>query len=53
LQPNTWIALVTKFGKLFNHVAGRPKVIDDIRSRIHHRRFNLRRAARELLETEA
>jgi len=29
LQPNTWFPPIAKFGKLFNHVAGRRKVIDD------------------------
>ena len=52
INANTWLPLVTKFGKLFNNVAGRPRVIDSTRSRIHQRRFNLRREARELLETE-
>ncbi|MDZ4847880.1 MAG: hypothetical protein SGI77_01175 [Pirellulaceae bacterium] len=53
IKSNTWLELVTQFGKLFNNVAGRPRVIDNTRSRVQHRRFNLRREARELLATES
>ncbi len=53
LDPKTWLVLVTRFGKLFNNVAGRPRVIDSVRSRLQHRRFHLHRETRELLDTEA
>ena len=51
LNSETWLALVKDFGQLFCQVAGRPTVIDNTRSRIRHRRFYLRRQARELLTT--
>jgi hypothetical protein len=49
LPPDTWCALVRDFGRLFCHVAGDPQTVDGTRSRMHRRRFHLRRPARELL----
>ncbi len=49
IAPSIWLALITRFGKLFSNVAGRPRVIDDQRSRVRHRRFYLSRETRELL----
>ena len=48
LDGKTWCELVSDFGKLFCHVAGRPKHVDTIRSHRTHRRYYLRRRAREL-----
>ena len=48
LDSKTWCELVRDFGKLFCHVAGRPEHVDTIRSHRTHRRFYLRRRAREL-----
>jgi hypothetical protein len=48
LDSKTWCELVSDFGKLFCHVAGRPEHVDTIRSHRTHRRYYLRRRAREL-----
>jgi hypothetical protein len=48
LDSGTWRELVSDFGKLFCHVAGRPEHVDTIRTHRTHRRFYLRRRAREL-----
>jgi hypothetical protein len=48
LDSKTWCELVRDFGKLFCHVAGRPEHVDTIRSHRTHRRYYLRRRAREL-----
>jgi hypothetical protein len=48
LGSKTWCELVSDFGKLFCHVAGRPEHVDTIRSHRTHRRYYLRRRAREL-----
>ena len=49
LSPATWCELVSEFGSLFFHVAGDLRVVDSARSRICHRRFRVRRQARDLL----
>jgi hypothetical protein len=51
LDSETWCELVRDFGKLFCHVAGRPEHVDTIRSHRTHRRYYLRRRARELFAT--
>jgi hypothetical protein len=51
LDGETWCELVRDFGKLFCHVAGRPEHVDTIRSHRTHRRYYLRRRARELFAT--
>jgi hypothetical protein len=48
LDGKTWCELVSDFGKLFCHVAGRPEHVDTIRSHRTHRRYYLRHRAREL-----
>jgi hypothetical protein len=48
LGSKTWCELVSDFGKLFCHVAGRPEHVDTIRSHRTHRRYYLRRRVREL-----
>jgi hypothetical protein len=48
LDGKAWCELVSDFGKLFCHVAGRPEHVDTIRSHRTHRRYYLRRRAREL-----
>ncbi|EMI19564.1 hypothetical protein RMSM_03524 [Rhodopirellula maiorica SM1] len=49
LDTKTWCELVSDFGRLFCTVAGRPESIDPLRSHRTHRRYHLRRRARELL----
>jgi len=48
LDASSWCELVSDFGKLFCTVAGRPDRVDSMRSPRTHRRFHLRRRAREL-----
>jgi hypothetical protein len=48
LDGKTWCELVSDFGKLFCHVAGRPEHVDTIRTHRTHRRYYLRRRVREL-----
>jgi len=52
VESTTWCRLVREFGKMFRTVAGQPRVIDTTRSRLHHRRFQLAKATRELLSTD-
>ena len=49
VTPKAWIALTADFGNLFSHIAGRPQVIDETRSRVHQHRFRMRTGARDLL----
>ncbi|GAA5506909.1 hypothetical protein [Novipirellula caenicola] len=49
LDGTTWCELVSDFGRLFCTVAGRPECVDPLRSLRTHRRYHLRRRARELL----
>ena len=49
LDRRTWCELVAQFGKLFIHVAGRPRTIDATRSRVGQHRYHLRAKARSLL----
>jgi hypothetical protein len=44
-----WCELTSDFGKLFSTVAGRSDCVDDLRSHRTHRRYHLRRRARELM----
>jgi hypothetical protein len=48
LDSGSWCELVSDFGKLFCTVAGRPEQVDALRSHRTHRRYHLRRRAREL-----
>ncbi|MGV3486569.1 MAG: hypothetical protein ACO1RT_19280, partial [Planctomycetaceae bacterium] len=48
LDGGSWHELVSDFGKLFCTVAGRPEQVDSLRSHRTHRRYHLRRRAREL-----
>ena len=48
LDRASWCELVSDFGKLFCTVAGNPECVDAMRSHRTHRRFHLRRRAREL-----
>lgn len=48
LDRDSWCELVSDFGKLFCTVAGRPEQVDLLRTRRTHRRYHLRRRAREL-----
>jgi len=48
LERDSWCELVSDFGKLFCTVAGRPEQVDLLRSHRTHRRYHLRRRAREL-----
>lgn len=48
LDQSSWCELVSDFGKLFCTVAGSPDSVDAMRSHRTHRRYHLRRRAREL-----
>jgi REP element-mobilizing transposase RayT len=48
LDQASWSELVSDFGKLFCTVAGSPDSVDSMRSHGTHRRYHLRRRAREL-----
>ena len=48
LDRASWCELVSDFGKLFGTVAGRPGCVDAMRSHRTHRRYHMRRRAREL-----
>nr|WP_052329595.1 transposase [Rhodopirellula sp. SWK7] len=48
LDRSSWCELVNDFGKLFSTVAGNPECVDAMRSHCTHRRYHLRRRAREL-----
>ena len=49
LAQSSWCELVSDFGKLFSSVAGKPEVVDSMRTPHGHRRMYLRRRARELM----
>ena len=49
LAPTAWTELVNEFGRLFSHVAGHPRQMDDLRSHQTHRRFRVRARVRELM----
>jgi hypothetical protein len=51
LDQSSWCELVSDFGRLFCLVAGTPASVDTMRSHRTHRRYHLRRRARELLAT--
>lgn len=52
LDRRTWCELVAQFGKLFIHVAGRPRTIDASRSKLGQHRYHLRAKARSLLSED-
>ena len=47
LDAACWCELVSDFGKLFCNVAGSAQTVDSMRSAQTHRRYHLRRRARE------
>ena len=49
LAPTAWTELVNDFGRLFSHIAGHPRQVDDLRSHQTHRRFRVRARVRELM----
>lgn len=49
IAGSSWCELVADFGKLFSSVAGKPSVVDAMRTPHGHRRVYLRRRARELM----
>ena len=49
IAESSWCELVSDFGKLFSCVAGKPTVVDSLRTPHGHRRMYLRRRARELM----
>ena len=49
LAQSSWCELVSDFGKLFSGIAGKPAVVDSLRTPHGHRRMYLRRRARELM----
>ena len=53
LDRRTWCDLVAGFGKLFIHVAGRPRTIDATCSRVGQHRYHVRGRARTLLGAES
>ena len=48
LDPKLWCQLVGSFGKLFSNVAGLPETIEATTSRLAHKRYYVRSAARTL-----
>jgi hypothetical protein len=48
LAQSSWCELVSDFDKLFSGVAGKPSVVDSMRTPHGHRRMYLRRRVREL-----
>ena len=51
IDAEVWCELTRDFGKLFSTVAGKPKVIEQTRSRTRHQRYKIRNRAFELLQT--
>ena len=51
MEPRRWLQLVSRFGRLFYNVAGRPQTIDLTRTRVGQHRYHLRTEARELFAT--
>ena len=51
LDATCWCELVSDFGKLYCTVAGSEQTVDSMRSAQTHRRYHLRRRARELMST--
>ena len=49
IDAEVWCELTRDFGKLFSTVAGKPKVIEQTRSRTRHQRYKIRNRAVELL----
>ncbi|WP_052329548.1 transposase [Rhodopirellula sp. SWK7] len=49
LAESSWFELVSDFGMLFSNVAGKPSLVDSMRTPHGHRRLYLRRRARELM----
>lgn len=49
MSPTDWCELTSDFGKLFGTVAGQTECVDALRSHQTHRRYHLRRRARELM----
>ncbi|MFG0287837.1 MAG: transposase [Rhodopirellula sp. JB044] len=49
IASSNWCDLVCEFGKLFCTVAGKPSMVDAMRTPHGHRRLYLRRRARELM----
>ncbi len=53
INGEVWCELARNFGRLFSTVAGKPKVIEETRSRTRHQRYKIRSRAKELLATES
>jgi hypothetical protein len=53
LNANVWTALARDFGRMFHHAAGKPRTIDECRSRVAQRRFHVPRATRRVFEVTA
>jgi len=49
LAQSSWCELASDSGKLFSGVAGKPSLVDSMRTPLGHRRMYLRRRARELM----
>ena len=48
IDPAAFAEQVKDFGRMFSHVAGKPRTVSEARSKKTHRRFYLRRIDREL-----
>ncbi|MBL8892393.1 MAG: hypothetical protein JNL67_20625 [Planctomycetaceae bacterium] len=53
IDASSWCELTKNFGRLFSSVAGKPTVIDSIRSRQRKQRYNIPAKTRQLLSSEA
>lgn len=53
IPPAAWCELVSHFGRLFSNVAGRPRTVDGMRSRVRRRRYHMRQRVRQLLSSSA
>jgi hypothetical protein len=49
LDVAAWTALVRDFGRMFHNAAGKPRSIDECRSRVGQRRFHVPRETRRIL----
>jgi hypothetical protein len=51
IEGRIWCEVVDKFDQVFQTVAGCPKTVDAVRSRLNQHRYYLSKMARELLTT--
>ncbi len=53
IKPMAWCELATRFGELFNLVAGQPHRVDEFLGRLHKQGYVVPQTARELLSAYA